>query len=338
MSTVLPASSPYLDPDLIFGPGGTIAKLLPSYEVRPQQLEMSRAVADAIEHGHHLVVEAGTGVGKSFAYLVPAIQAAVARGLKVVVSTHTISLQEQLIQKDLPFLQLVMPKPFSAVLVKGRGNYISLRRLENAVGDCNDLFSGEKGRGSQLERISSWSKDTTDGSRSDLDFVPSTPVWSEVESTAGDCLGKHCPHRGSCFYFAARQRMLGAQVLVVNHALYMTDLMLRRRGAGFLPDHDVVIFDEAHALEAVAGDHLGSSVSSSQLQWNLRRLWNDRTEKGLATRAETFLGPAWGRETCKLVEAAWLAANEFFGAVQEDMGEKVSTRRYKEPTHIPCMR
>src|SRR5438046_9739121 len=162
----------------ILGPDGLVARRLADYETRPQQLDMADAVADALAGKHHLMVEAGTGVGKSFAYLVPAIQFALqARENRVVISTHTISLQEQLIQKDIPFLQSVMPQPFNAVLVKGRSNYISLRRLRGAQQRGGALLT-ERDAATQLLAIGRWSRTTRDGSRSDLDFQPAPAGWA----------------------------------------------------------------------------------------------------------------------------------------------------------------
>jgi len=250
------------------------------YEARPEQLMMARAVARAIEDGSHLMVEAGTGVGKSFAYLVPAILAAAGAGKKVVVSTHTISLQEQLLGQDIPLLQAVMPEEFTAVLVKGRSNYISLRRLDAASARAGATF----GRPEELDHLADiklWAARTGDGSRSDLDFKPAAAVWDAVGSEHGNCLGRKCPKYRDCFYFAARQRMKTANILVVNHALFMSDLALRGSGASLLPEYDVAVFDEAHTLEAVAGDHLGLRVSNSQVDFALTRLYNERTRKGL---------------------------------------------------------
>src|SRR4051794_9279985 len=171
----------------ILGPDGSVAQHLPNYEPRPQQLDMAEAVAQAITDKHHLMVEAGTGVGKSFAYLVPAALAASAdRNCRVVISTHTISLQEQLVRKDIPFLQSVLPQEFSAVLVKGRSNYISLRRLRGAQQRITML--GDSGEVDQLKRIGLWSRRTQDGTRSDLSFQPLPSVWDQVESDSGNCL------------------------------------------------------------------------------------------------------------------------------------------------------
>src|SRR5437588_538266 len=195
---------PSFDPLPTLGPGGAIARRMHRYEERPEQLMMARAVARAIEEGGHLMVEAGTGVGKSFAYLVPAILAAAESGKKVVISTHTISLQEQLLQKDLPFLRAVMPEEFTAALVKGRGNYISLRRLEGAGVKAGGLFTHPDDFDA-LSQIKHWAGRTDDGSRSDLDFRPPGAVWEAVQSDHGNCLGKKCRTYKDCFYFAARR-------------------------------------------------------------------------------------------------------------------------------------
>lgn len=290
-----------LRPDSILGPKGRIAQRLPAYEQRPEQLQMAEAVARAIETRTHLVVEAGTGVGKSFAYLVPAILAAAGsqvqagdangpadepqqkgkkKRTRVVVSTHTISLQEQLVGRDIPFLNSVLPIEFSAVLVKGRGNYISLRRMAGATARAASMFARPEDV-DQLDRIVRWSKETTDGSRATLDFAPSPAVWDEVQSDHGNCLGKKCPTYAPCFYYQARRRVWNADILVVNHALFFSDLALRREGASILPDYDVVVFDEAHTIEAVAAEHLGISVTSGQVDYLLSKLYNERGNKGL---------------------------------------------------------
>ena len=276
----------------ILGPTGRIAARLPRYETRPQQLAMAEAVAAAISDQKHLVAEAGTGVGKSFAYLVPAILAVAQdqpgdgaseeprKRRRVVVSTHTISLQEQLLSKDLPLLNSVIPLEFSAVLVKGRGNYLSLRRMNNAVERAKSLFHSDE-EFQQLRSLVAWSQKTNDGSLADLDYEPYGTVWDELQSDGGNCLGRQCPTYKECYYYRARRRMQHAQVLVVNHALFFSDLALRAQGASILPDYDVAIFDEAHTLESVASDHLGMTVTSGQIEYLLNKLFNDRTNKGL---------------------------------------------------------
>ena len=278
---------PNHDPTSILGPTGKIARRLPSYEHRSQQLEMARAVASAIDRPGHLVVEAGTGVGKSFAYLVPAILAAVHDKKKVVVSTHTIALQEQLLNKDIPFLQSVMGEEFTAVLVKGRSNYVSLRRLNVAIQRSGSLFQ-QVDESDQLSTLRLWSERTTDGSRSDLGFRPFPSVWEAVQSEDGNCLGRECPKHKDCFFYRARRRVQHANILIVNHALFATDLALREAGDfGILPQYDVAILDEAHTFEAVAGQHLGLQISSLGVDLRLSRLYNERTEKGLLRIQET---------------------------------------------------
>lgn len=281
----------------ILGPDGRIATRLANYEQRPQQMEMADAVARAIAAKRHLVAEAGTGVGKSFAYLVPAILAATQREAekrngkgdkqksespapKIVISTHTISLQEQLIHKDLPLLNAVIPREFSAVLVKGRRNYLSLRRLDLALARSQSLFNDDE-QIAQLREIRKWSKSTADGSLSDLAFQPLGQVWDEVGSDSGNCLGRRCPTHSQCFYYKDRRRVQNAQILVVNHAILFSDIALRRAGVSILPDYDVVILDEAHTIEGIAGDHLGINVTSGQIEYTLNKLYNDRTNKGL---------------------------------------------------------
>ncbi|MFI5378218.1 MAG: helicase C-terminal domain-containing protein, partial [Tepidisphaerales bacterium] len=265
----------------ILGPGGAIARRMPDrYEFRPQQLDMAAAVEEALHTPQHLIVEAGTGVGKSFAYLLPAIDFAVKQHKRVVISTHTISLQEQLIHKDIPLLQAVYPDEFVAVLVKGRGNYLCKRRLEQAWSKMSSLFDHERQMES-LEQIETWSQNTTDGSLSDLPISPEGSVWDRVCAEAGNCLGKNCNHYASCFWQAARRRMQGGKILIVNHALFFSDLALRMSGVNYLPKYDAVILDEAHTLEDVAGEHFGMRVSQSSLHYQLRTLYDPKKGKGL---------------------------------------------------------
>jgi ATP-dependent DNA helicase DinG len=296
-----------LDPVSILGPGGNIARRLPAYEHRDEQLEMTRAVARAIEGPGHLIVEAGTGVGKSFAYLVPAIQAAVALKKKVVISTHTIALQEQLLRKDIPFLRSVMDLEFSAVLVKGRSNYISVRRLNAAIQRQDSIFQRPE-EIDQLATIRMWSGRTSDGSRSDLDYRPYSSVWDAVQSEDGNCLGKECPQYNECFFYRARRRVQNANLLIVNHALFVTDLALRASGFAILPKYDLVIIDEAHTLEAVAGEHLGLKLSSIGVDLTLARLFNERSGKGLLAHHKLD-------DAIRNARSARTAADDFFDRI-----------------------
>jgi ATP-dependent DNA helicase DinG len=298
------------NPTSILGPTGTISRRLPSYEHRSEQLEMARAVTGAIERPGHLVVEAGTGVGKSFAYLVPAILAAVHDKKKVVVSTHTIALQEQLLNKDIPFLQSVMEEEFTAVLVKGRSNYISLRRLNVAIQRQDSLFQ-RTDESDQLATVRMWSNRTSDGSRSDLSFRPFPSVWEAVQSEDGNCLGRDCPNHKECFFYRARRRVQHANILIVNHALLASDLALRDSGDfGILPKYDVAILDEAHTFEAVAGQHLGLQISSLGVDLRLARLYNERNGKGL-------LGFKKLDAAINQLKRARNAVDDFFGRIED---------------------
>lgn len=312
-----------LTPDEILGSDGRISARLPNYEHRPQQLSMADAVNKAINNGHHLIVEAGTGVGKSFAYLVPAIlytTEPVGEGeqrRRIVISTHTISLQEQLISKDIPLLNSVIPREFSAVLAKGRGNYLSLRRMESAMQWAGSLFAHDDEL-QQLRNLRAWSGETADGSLSDLESRPWSSVWDEVKSDSGNCLGRKCPTYKQCFYFAARRRLQNAQILIVNHALFFSDLALRQLGVKILPDYDAVVLDEAHTAEAVAGDHLGLAVTSGQVEYVLNKLYNDRTNKGLLVQHNLT-------EAQRQVLTCHVRADEFFHDIHawhEDKGPR----------------
>mgnify|MGYP000039620463 CR=1 FL=1 len=290
-------------------PGGRIARRLPEFEPRPQQVAMAEAVAAAFHAGRHLAVEAGTGVGKTFAYLLPAIEQILTHGRRVVVSTHTIALQEQLIRKDVPFLQDALGEPFRAELVKGRQNYVSLRRLQGLSEKQNTLLPGLFLR-EALHVVEDWAYTTEDGSLASLPQQPPLEVWEKVRSEHNNCLGRRCPTYDVCFYQRARRRAAEAQLLVVNHALLMSDLLLRRSGVSVLPDYDLLVIDEAHTLEGVAVDQLGVSVSAGQVQHVLAGLFNERTGKGLLAT----LGTDAHRHA---VVAAQRAAAQFFDALAD---------------------
>lgn len=294
----------------MLGQEGKVARRLPGYEVRPQQLEMADAVAAAFAADEHLLVEAGTGVGKSFAYLVPAIERVTRDGGRVVISTHTIALQEQLINKDIPFLRTVFPEEFTAVLVKGRSNYLGLRRLARTSKRQERLLSSKK-QLSELWRIEDWAYKTADGSLADLQRQPDDIVWDLVRSDHDDCLGRRCPHFGRCFYQRARRRAESAQILVVNHALLFSDLAVRQGRGSILPDYEYLILDEAHTVERVAGDHLGTSIANTQVRRLLNRLHNERTGRGLLQRgAGQALVPAV-KATHKVVDGYFRKLTDF---------------------------
>ena len=276
----------------IFSPTGILSRAK-NFEFRPQQQEMAVAVARALQNREHLAVEAGTGVGKSLAYLVPSILFAVAQKKKAVVSTHTINLQEQLTEKDLPMLAGVLgslPEPvkFSYAMLKGRANYLCTRRLQKAMQQSGNLFTSSEAE--ELQRIYEWSKETKDGSLSDFEFEPDQKVWAQVCSERGLCSPKTCGHQSdfardhdACFFQRVRNRILSADVVILNHTLFFTLLGVvdEEMEGGILFKNDFVIFDEAHTMESVASRHIGLSVSSGQVRYSLNRLWNPRTEKGL---------------------------------------------------------
>jgi len=289
-------------------PQGPIAQQMPGYESRPQQIEMAGAVAQAFERREHLLVEAGTGVGKSFAYLIPAVLHATTHDQRVIISTRTIALQEQLIRKDIPFLQQVLPQKFSAELFKGRANYIGLRRLAMASRSRQQLFAATSEH-EELWRLEDWALQTTDGSLADLERQPSPAVWDRVKSEHDNCMGRRCPYYQKCFYQRARRRTESAQLVTVNHALFFSDLAVRRQGGKLLPDYDLVVLDEAHAIEGVARDHFGITISNAQIAFLLNTLHSQRTGRGfLSTKRDS-------RRAVQITEEVRQTVDAFFDDV-----------------------
>ncbi len=316
--------------EAIFSPSGLLSRAK-NFEYRPQQQQMAVAVARALESGEHLLAEAGTGVGKSLAYLIPSILYAVAHGKKAVVSTHTINLQEQLTEKDLPMLAAILPVKFQFTMLKGRQNYLCSRRLQKALQQAESLFTSPEQ--AELKRVAEWAKTTSDGSLSDFEVEPDPKVWAQVCSERGLCSPKLCGHasdfgqqHGICFFQRARQRILAADVLVVNHSLFFTLLPATESSddeasEGILFKNDFVIFDEAHTVEPVASRHIGASVSSGQLRYALQRLWNPRTEKGLLSMLRKG-------NAVTLVADVLGAGDTFFHAV-EDVCETLAKQNVK---------
>ncbi len=265
-----------------------------------------RPPSSALAENSHLLVEAGTGVGKSFAYLLPAIDFAVQQKKRVVISTHTISLQEQLIEKDIPLIQSVYPDEFTAVLVKGRSNYLCQRRMQQTLSRMNSLFEYERQHDS-LGMLAEWAGRTTDGSLSDLPVLPENDVWDRVCAEAGNCLGKNCNFYEKCFWQAAKRRMFGGKILITNHALFFSDLALRMAGVNYLPKYDAVILDEAHTVEDVASDHFGLRVSEGSIRYQLRTLYDPRKNKGLLTTHASIANDA-----IRDVEELHILADSFF--------------------------
>ena len=257
------------------------------FAYREQQQQMAVAVAEALEGESVLSVEAGTGVGKSLAYLVPAVLHALNRNKKAVISTHTINLQEQLIGKDLPIVKKLLDRDFDAVLLKGRGNYICPARLRRAMEKPRDLFTSSET--DELKAIWDWAEGTTDGSLSDMDFRPNPKVWSQVCSEAHVCTRKSCGRRGDCFYQEVKKRAEKAAVIVVNHTLFFTlygqelekDELGDDTNNGYLFGNDFAILDEAHTIEDVAAKQLGIRLSHAGLKFDVGRLYNPKTKRGL---------------------------------------------------------
>ncbi len=269
-------SSPSLTLREIFSHGGLISQHLEGYEFRQEQLQMAHEVARSMIDSEHLIVEAGTGVGKSFAYLIPAISLAIKSEQKVVISTNTISLQEQLVTKDIPFLQRILPRGFNVVLAKGRRNYLSRRRLKNLLNYERGLFDTLE-EVEEVAEIEEWVNQTIDGSTADLPWRPSSQVWDKVASDRDNCLGHQCETYDTCFYFKVRREMQDADLLIVNHHLLFSDLAIRKESEealGVLPDYDYLIIDEAHHLEATATNHASIDFSNTRVKWLLDSLSN----------------------------------------------------------------
>lgn len=268
--------------DAFLDHGGPLSAVHAGFEDRPGQREMARLVARRYNEGGVGLVEAGTGTGKSVAYLLPAALWALRNGERTVVSTNTINLQEQLVGKDLPLLRRALGEDLRWALAKGRGNYVSIRRARLAAATAHSLFPDD--RSQELEGILEWLKATEDGSRSDLAAPPSEEVWEEVQSDPDICLRARCPHFQACFYQRARRAAASAEILVVNHHLLFTDLAVRRATGNFtqaavLPPYRHLILDEAHNTEAAATDHLGVEVTRGGLFRVLSRL--ERRGKGV---------------------------------------------------------
>ena len=314
----------------IFSENGRLSKAK-NFEFRPQQQEMAVAVARALEEERHLVVEAGTGVGKSLAYLAPAILFALEQHKKAIVSTHTINLQEQLLYKDIPILKKILPVEFEAALMKGRQNYLCPRRLERALQQANELFTGPEQN--ELTRLAEWARTTRDGSLSDLSVEPDPKVWTQVCSEPHICTGKSCGQQSNCFYQQARKRLLSSDVIVINHTLLFMLLgspdAQEDRESGYLFPNDFIIFDEAHTVEQVASRQIGIGISQYGLRSTIQRLYNARTHKGLFTVMRDAIGV---RLAADLVDEL----DRFFAAIESSCDfRKGREFRVRAPEFVP---
>ncbi len=285
----------------IFAADGLLARDA-GFEFRAEQQHMAHAIAQALVNCEHLAVEAGTGIGKSYAYLIPAALYACRQRKRVMLSTHTINLQEQLLDKDIPFVQRALKSldgsELTAVLVKGRANYCCPRRLQRALRDAGKLFTAAEFP--DLMKLAQWVRETKDMTLSDLDFTPDPNVWAEVRSERGICTSRLCANANPpCLYQQARRQMNEADLVIVNHALFFMELHLLGENDNaepededqgdaaepaqgiLLPRFDAVVLDEAHTIESVAAEHIGISLSHAGIRWLLRRLWNPKSERGL---------------------------------------------------------
>ncbi len=285
----------------IFGRDGLIARAHPDYEYRPGQVQMAEAVLRAFAEKRHLIVEAGTGTGKTLAYLVPAVAAAISNGSRIIISTGTKNLQEQLMEKDVPFLQSVLPKKFTAAYMKGRGNYACLQRIKRAADspvleglDELDYF----------DVVRQWTRDSPTGDRAELIGLPEhLPFWRHIDARSEICMGQKCPDFDPCFITRMRQRALDADIVIVNHHLFFADLALRNGEYGqVLPDYSAVIFDEAHLIEDVAAEYFGAQVSNYQVEDLLRDLQNLAITSADANRELTKIGA----RVARFSDAFWM--------------------------------
>ncbi|MES2476851.1 MAG: helicase C-terminal domain-containing protein [Verrucomicrobiota bacterium] len=319
-----------------FSRKGVLAKSR-DFEYRAEQQELAVAVAEALVSGSPLVAEAGTGVGKSLAYLLPSARFALETGRKGVISTHTINLQEQLVRKDIPIVRKVLGEELPAVLLKGRHNYLCPLRLRRALEQAADLFTGSETE--ELAAILRWSEKTRDGTLSDLDFQPQMKVWLQVCSEAHLCTARHCGPRGNCFFQEARKAAADAKLIVVNHTLFFALLNTDeldgeadeegKKMPGFLFPNDFAVLDEAHTIEQVAAVQLGLRVSQSGLRFDLQRLYHPKTRKGLL---RTFHKAS----AMTAVEEALIAADRFFHQIGDhaQFGNYSKECRVRQPEMV----
>jgi ATP-dependent DNA helicase DinG len=325
----------------IFQDGGPLSGGLDGFESRDGQVSMALEVASALNEDRLLACEAGTGIGKSFAYLVPAILWSIRNGKRVVVSTGTINLQEQLIKKDLPFLEKVLPVKFTYALSKGRGNYACRRKVEELE---RDLQTGEipgvaEDERQQLRSLVEWAKAAVEGSRSDLSWIPPAAVWEQVMSETDKSLKAQCPHYDKCFFYEAKRAASRANIIVANHHLLFADLATKwsrneYESEAVLPPYDRIIFDEAHHLEDVASEHFGVRFSRHGIITRLTRLRSLKDPKrGTAAALARRLRAGGAHEAGDWIEAAFSRVvppaveeiEEIFGEIEDRLHDASST-------------
>jgi len=304
----------------LLGPNGPLAQRVPNYQHRPGQLRMLKGVLKAFSTDSHLVVEAGTGTGKSLAYLVPAVCWATAREEKVAIATHTINLQEQLWEKDIPLLRSFLPMKFEAALVKGRNNYLCLRKWQGLWSDLDNLRPEER---MELAAVLTWLSETVSGDRAELSLRGrGQELWTRFAADSESCLGSRCKFfSGACFVMRARRKAENADVLILNHSLLLSDIKTDNK---VLPSYNYLVIDEAHHLEESATEHLGNSISDSRLEFLLRLLRPGGSPPGLIGQVKHRLHGLSGRlseENLERLEQAADKTVELLGMVQESSQE-----------------
>jgi ATP-dependent DNA helicase DinG len=296
-----------------FAPRGPLGSALPGFEARSGQVQMAQIVERGILEGVHTIVEAGTGVGKSLAYLVPAIRS----GKKVVLSTGTIALQEQLVGKDIPLVRSALGVPVRVTLLKGRSHYLCKQKFERARSDR--LVASSR----SMQRLWDWAGSTQSGDRSELAFVPNGDEWEQLDADADDCVGEFCAHFRDCFYFKKRDEAKYADLIVVNHALFFLDLAM---GGGLLPPYDVAVLDEAHQCERWATDALTATLSRATIGRMMRKIhraydvppaFDLRFDEGVRALESAFARTPGERYPLAANEAAWPALEELRDALYQ---------------------
>ena len=257
--------------------GGQLSKITDAFEERPVQVELLQNIVTAFNENKLAVFEAGTGVGKSYSYLIPAALWALTNHERVIVSTGTINLQQQLCEKDVPAVEKIIGQKIKYVLMKGRQNYICKRRLNDAA-SILDLFEGES---DELKKIAEWASSSPTGSKSDLNFMPTENVWTKVNSESDACMGMRCPFHNECFVMKVRKEAAGANLIIVNHHLLFADIQSRLTGAGYddaavLPPYRHIIFDEAHGIENAATSFFSESINRFKLNKQINQMYRHR--------------------------------------------------------------
>ena len=293
----------------IFSESGKLS-LLPDFEYRLPQKEMAVSIASSFENHSHIIIEAPTGIGKSFAYLVPSIIFAKTQKRKAIISTCTINLQEQLIKKDIPALQSILPYEFSPEILKGRQNYICTKRLNSALLKKNTLFMDDEQE--ELQKIHNYVSKHGKGTIQDIPFKVDENIWSQIFAEEGICTSKSCGSENSnCFYQQAKFRLKQADLIILNHYLFFTIFgLFETRGDGYIYSDDFVVFDEAHQLEQIAAENVSPSISKEQIRFWLNKLFNPQKDRG-------FLADERFRKLSRRVITLLKENEVFFGDIED---------------------